>query len=77
MRKILGLLVVAVIAGTIGCAPVPPPVPPPPVVVVPARPYADAVWVPGHYKWRRWEHRYQWVAGHWKVRRGHAWVIIN
>jgi hypothetical protein len=76
MRKFFACIILTGVLLTTGCAPVMPP-PPPPAVVMPARPYADAVWVTGHYKWRPWAHRYQWVPGHWKVRRGRAWVIIN
>ena len=41
-----------------------PPAPPPKVEVRPARPYRGAVWVPGHWKWRKG--RYIWISGHWR-----------
>lgn len=49
---------------------------PPPaarVEVRPVSPYAGAVWVPGHWAWRRGHH--VWVNGHWiRPRKGHVWV---
>jgi|WetSurMetagenome_2_1015567.scaffolds.fasta_scaffold00008_103 hypothetical protein len=59
-----------------GCVPTMPP-PPDPSVVIPARPRSDALWVPGHYKWRSWIRRYVWVPGHWKVRKGRGWVVVD
>lgn len=47
--------------------------PPPRAEVKPAPPYPNAVWIPGHWKWKRG--RYVWVPGHWaKPRRGYVWV---
>ena len=42
--------------------------PPAPIVeVIPAAPYPDSYWIPGHW---RWEHeRYVWNAGHWEQAR--------
>jgi hypothetical protein len=75
MRKsVAGLVVAAALLFANCVAPVPPP--PPPVVVMSPRPDASAVWVPGHYKWRPWMHRYEWIPGHWKMRRGRVWVIV-
>lgn len=68
----------------------PPPVPPPPAVreVVVVSPAPEAIWIPGHWRYRgggyawqpgRWEipppHARSYVAGHWE-RRGHRsyWV---
>jgi hypothetical protein len=48
-----------------------------PVVVVPVRPHPKAVWVKGHWVWKRWQHRYAWVPGHWAVRRGGRLIIIR
>jgi hypothetical protein len=74
MRGLFALLIIGSMLVDFSCVPPPPP---PRTVVVPARPYPDAVWMPGHWQWRRWRHEYVWVPGHWKVRRGHAWVIIE
>ena len=41
-----------------------PPVPVRDEVVI-ARPYNDAIWIPGYYQWRPKHHRYAWVKGHW------------
>lgn len=36
-------------------------------------PHARAVWIPGHWAWRRGH--YAWVGGHWEKKpRGNAWV---
>ncbi|MDE3057811.1 MAG: YXWGXW repeat-containing protein [Bacteroidota bacterium] len=46
--------------------------PPPRHEVVVVRPYPDAVWVPGYYRWRH--HRYVWIHGYW-IRRPHPYVV--
>ncbi|MBN1997615.1 YXWGXW repeat-containing protein [candidate division KSB1 bacterium] len=49
--------------------------PPAPRVVVkkPACPYKKAVWVNGHWTWKK--NQYVWVAGHWvKVKPGYRWI---
>jgi hypothetical protein len=48
--------------------------PPERVEVVTAAPYADAVWIRGHWAWRR--NDYEWVPGRWtRIERGyHEWV---
>jgi len=33
--------------------------------VVTAKPYRNAVWIPGYHQWRLRYHRYFWVKGHW------------
>jgi hypothetical protein len=46
--------------------------PPPQVEVQPAVPYANAVWIEGHWAWRG---RWVWIRGHWEVgRAGWAWL---
>ena len=63
---------------------------PPPAArheVRPARPFAKAVWISGHWEWRG--NKYVWKSGHWvkpvkgkrwsaghwkKTPRGHVWV---
>ncbi len=43
------------------------------VVVKPAKPYKNAVWVPGHWTWKRGN--YVWKKGHWiKARKNHVYV---
>jgi hypothetical protein len=73
------LLVVAMLALSLGadCVYTIPPPPPPAVVVNSPRPYPGAVWVEGHWKWGRWRHHYVWMPGHWKVRRHNVWVIVR
>ena len=41
--------------------------PPAPVKekIVVVKPYPNAVWIPGYYKWRPKHHSYVWVKGHW------------
>ena len=68
-------LIAALSLTGINCAATAPP-PPEKVVVVPARPYPNAVWVPGHWVWRRWGRHWEWVPGHWKFRRGGRWVYV-
>lgn len=46
--------------------------PPPRVELIPALPFAGAVWLGGHWAWHGGRHR--WVHGHWDhPRRGHQW----
>ena len=49
---------------------------PPPVVKVevkPVKPFHKAVWIPGHWTWKRG--KYVWVKGRWaKPHRGYVWV---
>ena len=40
-----------------------------PLLMKPARPHPKAVWVPGHWKWSRWQRRYVWVPGHWVIKK--------
>lgn|GEM_PF-5338118 len=75
MRTVRAGLVIAAALVFANCVATVPP-PPPPVVVVPPRPSDAAVWVPGHYKWRPWMHRYEWIPGHWKMRRGRVWIVV-
>lgn len=53
-------------------APIAPP--PPRYEVRPYRPYAGAIWVPGHWQWTGRGH--VWVGGYWArpPRRYHNWV---
>jgi len=47
--------------------------PPPKVETKPPRPSANAVWVPGHWKWNGRE--YVWISGHWELHpKGAVWV---
>jgi hypothetical protein len=41
--------------------------PPAPVKeeIVIAKPYRNAVWIPGYHQWRPRYNRYFWVKGHW------------
>jgi hypothetical protein len=70
-----GLLLSVAVSG-LGCAATVPPPPPERVVVVPARPHPAAIWVNGHWAWKRWRHEYVWVPGHWKYRRGNRWIVV-
>lgn len=49
----------------INCASTTPP-PPSRVEVVTVRPYYQAVWVAGHWRWAHWRHQWVWVPGHWR-----------
>lgn len=43
------------------------PAPPPlKVEIRTAPPYKTAVWVPGHWEWKRRQRGYVWVSGHWR-----------
>lgn len=76
--RILGLIIVAgFMLITTGCASrvvyvrQAPPVRK--VEVRPARPFANAVWIDGHWRWN--DRAYLWVPGHWvKVKKGKSWV---
>ena len=51
---------------------VPPPAPY--VEVVPAIPFAGAVWLRGYWGWHGGSHRHHWVPGRWdRPRPGHQW----
>ena len=71
-----GIALAALVSAGLQCAGTTPPPPADPVVVVPARPHPLAVWVNGHYAWKRWQQRYVWIPGHWQMRRGHRWVVV-
>lgn len=43
-----------------------PPVPVPKVEVRPAAPYRQAVWVPGHWEYRKRCNCYVWISGSWR-----------
>ncbi len=49
---------------------------PPPAVKVefkPVKPFRQAIWIPGHWTWKRGH--YVWVSGYWvKARHGYVWV---
>jgi len=43
------------------------------VVVKPAKPHHNAIWVKGHWSWKK--DSYKWVGGHWlKSKPGYIWV---
>ncbi len=43
------------------------------VVVKPAKPHHHAIWVPGHWEWRK--NKYVWKNGYWvKPRKGYVYV---
>ena len=51
--------------------------PPSPVrEVVVSRPFRNAVWIPGFYRWHLHRHEYTWVPGHWvrAPRAGAVWI---
>jgi hypothetical protein len=74
MRALFAGLIAGLLLLQMNCVPPPPS---PRSVVVPASPRPGAVWVTGHWQWRRWHHEYVWIPGHWKIRRGHVWVIVE
>ena len=43
-----------------------PPPPPREEVIVAQRPYPDAIWIEGYYRWAPRRHHYVWVRGHWE-----------
>ena len=50
-----------------------PPRPKKVVVVKPAKPWKQAVWINGHWKWQKGH--WVWVKGHWKkAKPGYHWV---
>jgi|GEM_PF-655514 len=71
------LAIVLMISLQLNCTVTLPPPPPPEETVIAAPPYPGAVWVRGHWQWRRWHHRYVWAPGHWKVMRQGVWVIVR
>ncbi|MGA3051213.1 MAG: hypothetical protein ABSE00_04755 [Chitinispirillaceae bacterium] len=76
MRKLFLLLIAAVMLSSTSCivtAPMRPPAGE--VVVMPGRPYHDAVWVPGHWRWSWWRFGYVWVRGHWIDHYGRVIII--
>ncbi len=43
------------------------------IITKPARPHVKAVWVKGHWVWKR--NRYVWVKGQWKKHKpGYRWI---
>jgi hypothetical protein len=76
LKRILVLVMLLLSLG-VDCVYTIPPPPPPAVSVMSPRPYPEAVWVGGYWRWGRWRHRYVWVPGHWQVRRGRVWVIVR
>jgi len=72
MNKILALSGLAlVVFFTLGCTRTVviherPPMPAPKVEVRPAMPYKKAVWVGGHWEYRKRCNCYVWVPGHWR-----------
>ena len=78
MRSILWVILFVILSGfSTQCASrvvyVKTPPPPVRVEVRPVSPYKTAVWIPGHWQWKRG--RYVWVPGHWKqARAGYVWV---
>jgi hypothetical protein len=71
-----GLISASLVALNAQCAGMRPPPPAEPVVVIPVRPHPEAVWVNGHYVWKRRVHEWVWVPGHWQIRRGNHWVVV-
>lgn len=41
------------------------------VEVVGVAPYAEAIWVPGYWRWHRRHRQYVWAPGYWKGSRHH------
>jgi len=38
------------------------------------KPYPNAVWISGYWKWNPRKHKYVWVKGHWeKAKYGRTW----
>ena len=94
MRKTVKIWIIALLTGYfsglfIGCGPAVVVRQPPPkkVEVKPAKPYKNAVWVSGHWKytggnyvwvsgyWTKSKPGKTWVSGHWAKRRGgYVWV---
>lgn len=82
MRRLIKSLIYAtlmslLIGFLIGCGPtvVVKKPPPPRTEVRPEKPFAGAVWIPGHWNWSAAARDYVWVSGHWaKDRPGKRWV---
>ena len=76
MKKIAAVLLISFIFVLLaGCVVGHPRMAPPPLKkeVRSAKPGANHVWIPGHWKWSGG--RYVWASGHWtKTRPGKAWV---
>jgi hypothetical protein len=70
------LTLAALLVGVgIGCATLPrTPPPSPKTEVKPPKPFANAVWIDGH--WKHTRHGWVWVSGHWEKqpRSGAVWV---
>jgi hypothetical protein len=81
MKKRIGfvytILFVTILSLQLNCVATIQPPPAREEVVVAARPYPDAVWMKGHWQWKRWHREWVWVPGHWQVRRHGAWVIVR
>jgi hypothetical protein len=80
MRRVIIILGIFVLAFLLyeGCATttyVKTAPPPSKKVVVPTvKPYPNAVWISGHWKWDPRPGKYVWVSGHWvKARKGKVW----
>ena len=66
MRKMMTIFLIISVFFT-GCVYVVKPAPPArKVEIMPTKPHPKAVWVPGHWKWKRRARRYIWVPGHWR-----------
>jgi hypothetical protein len=74
VASLVGAALPATAAPDIGISLNAPGAPPPPRVERrPAAPFADAVWVDGHWGWR--DGRWAWTRGHWDVEhRGGHWA---
>jgi hypothetical protein len=77
MRILLSIFSVAclITIHTLACAPAVVVKQPPPArtEVRPAKPWPNAVWIAGHWKWSGG--RYVWVSGRWaKAKRGKTWM---
>jgi hypothetical protein len=77
LKKMIPILflISLIYALIVGCGPTVIATKPPPykTEVKPAKPYPNAVWMSGHWKWTGGN--YVWVPGHWvKPRAGKKWV---
>ena len=75
LKKIIPIFLFTSFFYILGCGPSVVVKQPPPAKteVRPAKPYANAVWIDGHWKWSGG--RYVWVPGHWaKPKPGRTWV---
>lgn len=71
MKNITGLLagivLILTLSGCVGAVVYRRPEPPPlEVEVVPARPYSDAIWMPGYWSWYDRDRVYYWHKGYWR-----------